>query len=221
VLQEVDTVYVPVARIGSRSVARTIVEEALEGKCIHFTELVFPMSRDRNELSQKWAENGRTVVRTLDAGKQAAFVTLGDPAIYSTYTYLLEALHEQRPEITVETIPGITTFTLAAAKLDIPLVIGDERMVLTPLPARVADLQEMLDRFDTLVVYKIGERLQELVTFLKTAAEEASAQGRRSYFVSRAGMEEEYICDDIDQLSAEVNGYLSTLIIKSRGEAKA
>jgi len=72
--------------------------------------LGFPMSRNEDTLQSAWEENARLVLNELEQGHDAAFLTLGDPLLYSTFAYLLRTLRSLAPEQAVTIIPGITSF---------------------------------------------------------------------------------------------------------------
>lgn len=125
--------------------------------------LRFPMSRDRSEQERAWEEACEEVASVLEGGESVAFVVLGDPAVYSTYSYLARKVRERG--FKVETVPGISSFSLLSALLGEPLVEERESMLIRPL-LDGEDLEEALD-FDCAVFMKPAERgfskLKELV----------------------------------------------------------
>ena len=212
ILVSVDTVFVPIAAIKKHSMAQEIVEGAgLKG--LSFKELVFPMTRNRRKLAGKWEKSAASVVRVLDEGRNAAFVTLGDPFIYSTWSYLLRAVKEKFPDLAAETVPGISTMNAVSAVLNTPLVEGDQRLALMPLPSDLGEIDSLAQRFDTLVFYKVAARLPELVKALKRSGLAGS-----SCFVSRVGLPEETVIKGVGSIPEGACGYLSTVVVKRRRE---
>jgi precorrin-2/cobalt-factor-2 C20-methyltransferase len=210
ILVSVDTVFVPIAAIKRHSMAQNIVEGAgLRG--LSFKELIFPMTRDRRELAGKWEESAASVVRVLNEGGNAAFVTLGDPFIYSTWSYLLRAVKKKFPDIAVETVPGISTMNAVSAVLNTPLVEGDQRLALMPLPRDLEEIESLAKHFDTLVFYKVAARLPALVKALKRSGLAGS-----SCFVSRVGLPEETVIKGVNAIPEGTVGYLSTVVVKGR-----
>ena len=140
VLKEVDVVCVPQAMPGKPSLALKIAQDYLsEG--IEILELVLPMTENQDDLERAWQEAGLKILEQLEKGKNVAFLTLGDPSIYSTYSYVSKVIKRKAPYIEIETIPGITSFSLAAAKAGVPLVEKDESLMILP----VGDRQALLD----------------------------------------------------------------------------
>jgi len=208
ILTKVDVIFVPKASEKKDSLAQHILERAIPKK-LHLEQLLFPMTRNKKILRKSWDEAAKKVIKVVDQDKQVAFVTIGDPFIYSTYSYLLKCVKSKRPEIPVETVPGISAINLAASLMEVPLVEGDENLIILPLPEDLNRLKEIFCKFDTTVLMKIGRRLKCLVTFLKKMGLEDSA-----FFVSHAGCPNQYIAKGVSCLSKEASGYLSILIVK-------
>jgi len=132
----------------------------------------FVMEVSGGARSNALAAAADRVVAALDAGERVAFVTLGDPNVYSTFSSLAEEVRARRPAVPIESVPGIMAFQDLAARAGTVLVDGDERLVLVParagsdpgtLAAAVADPSAAL------VVYKGGGRLPELARLLADA----------------------------------------------------
>lgn len=92
----------------------------------------------------------------------AAFATLGDPSMYSTFSYLAQSVRDLLPEVRIRTIPGITAMQAAASAAGLTLVEGSEPLTLLPLSRDLAALDEALDSGGAVVAYKGGRRLAQL-----------------------------------------------------------
>src|SRR5439155_21834113 len=84
------------------------------------------------------------------AGRDAVFITEGDPTLYSTAAQVWQLLMQRHPEIAVEIVPGITSITAAAARVRWPLAQRDESIAIVPAAYHAAKLPELLGTFDTL-----------------------------------------------------------------------
>lgn len=213
ILLQVDTVFVPAPAEDRPSLAMSIVQRAGLREC-NFQKLVFPMTRDEKILKAAWDTAARRVDEVLSTGRDAAFITLGDPLVYSTFSYLAAALRRCREEARIEAIPGITTMSLAAALVGQPLLEGDERLCLLPLPEDLGEIRVLAQSFDTLVFYKVGDRLEEAVAAITDLGLADSTS-----FASRAGLPEQILAPRLGEIPPDAAGYLSVLITRTgRGE---
>ncbi|AGY75342.2 cobalt-factor II C(20)-methyltransferase [Clostridium autoethanogenum] len=127
VIKKCEVIVAPSAKDGDRSIAfdtaKNFVDESKEVIIKHF-----PMGGKEQE--GKILEAFKTIEERLNEGKNVAFLTIGDPFVYSTYIYLLE--HIKNKGYKTETVPGITSFCAAASLAGQSIVIGDERVLILP-----------------------------------------------------------------------------------------
>ena len=103
----------------------------------------------------------------LERGGTVAFATIGDPNVYSTFTYLADAVLERVPDVEVETVPGITAMQDLAARSGTVLCEGTESLALLPLTAGVEAFEEALTHFDSVVAYKGGRHMPAVLDVLR------------------------------------------------------
>jgi precorrin-2/cobalt-factor-2 C20-methyltransferase len=213
ILNEISCLCVPKGREEGSSLALSIVKRIvnLEGKEI--IEAHFPMKKTRNsdhgsELDPKWNETVRTVLSRLSHGIDMAFITIGDPAIYSTFFYLYERLLESNPELHVEIIPGVSSINASAALARISLGLADEKIALLPA-TYLGNLREIFETFDTIVLMKVHRVFDKVLEILDELHLTANA-----VYVSRVGMEDEKIARDITTLKEEDLNYFSMVIVR-------
>ena len=116
--------------------------------------LDFPMTREQAELRAAWRRAAETTLGVLAAGEDAAFLTIGDPLIYSTFGYLLRTVRQLAPETRVKIIPGITSFQAAAARTETILCEGEESLRILPGIRRGEYLASELAGADMAVILK-------------------------------------------------------------------
>lgn len=206
-LQAADVVFVPVADSGELGRAERTVRAYVERP---LRRLVFAMDRVEDRPAS-WDAAGRQVADALSGltGEAAvAFATIGDPNIYSTFSYLAQTVRGLLPDIVVETVPGITAMQALAARSGTVLVEGRESLVLLPLAADTERLAEALRGHDTVVAYKGGRRLPELL-------DEVAAAGRldTAVFGAGLGLPEEEIRPAATLDPTARAAYLSTVLI--------
>jgi precorrin-2/cobalt-factor-2 C20-methyltransferase len=115
ILQGAEVVYSP-GRL-SRSVATEHVPAERIG------DLDFPMTRDEEELREAWREAAAEIAPTARDGT-VAFVTLGDPNVYSTFGHLRRTLAAFHPDVELEVVPGVSALTAFATALGVEIAAG-------------------------------------------------------------------------------------------------
>ena len=168
VLQEADLVVVPVMDPVEQGRAEATVRAHLDHDRI--VRLVFALD-DRGgataERLSAWEAAADAVAAQLRThGGTVAFATIGDPNIYSTFTYLADAVRERVPEVEIATVPGITAMQDLASRTGTVLCEGTESLALLPLTAGVEVFEQALTHFDTVVAYKGGRRMPEVLEVL-------------------------------------------------------
>ncbi|MHB8340190.1 MAG: precorrin-2 C(20)-methyltransferase [Mycobacteriales bacterium] len=122
-----------------------------------------------------WDAAGALVARLLTAaggtvaGGTVAFATLGDPNVYSTFSYLAQTVRALLPGVEVATVPGITALQDLAARAGVALAEGGESLALFPLTAGLDAFGAALGSFDTVVGYKGGARLGAVLDVVAAA----------------------------------------------------
>lgn len=201
---------VPKSNAERESVALTAVRPHLPQNAV-VEELLFPMTRDEDELLQHWNKAARRVAALLKEHQAVSFLTIGDPLLYSTFGYLMQVLQQIEPEARVEVIPGISSFNAAAALLRIPLVEKDERLAVVPAPVAEEEFMGLSRYVDTVVFLKVSADFDHLLDLL-----EKSDFAEETYLVSRCGSGEEFWTNDPFSLRGGKIDYLSLLIAKRR-----
>ena len=169
VLQEADLVVVPVMDPAEQGRAEATVRAHVTHPRLQ--RLVFALD-DRGgataERLSAWAAAADAVAEHLRShGGTVAFATIGDPNVYSTFTYLADAVRERVPGVEVQTVPGITAMQDLAARSGTVLCEGTESLALLPLTAGVEALEEALTHFDTVVAYKGGRHMPAVQDVLR------------------------------------------------------
>ena len=104
-----------------------------------------------------WQAAAAAVAEEFAAGAASvAFGALGDPNLYSTFSYLAQAVRELVPDVTMETVAGITAMQDLASRAGLSLAEGTEPVTLVPLNGGIAALDQALARGGTVVGYKVG-----------------------------------------------------------------
>lgn len=174
--------------------------------------LTFPMSKDPDRIRPYLDVANRAIGDRLARGLDVAFVTEGDPSLFSTFIYVKRAALARFPELRVEIVPGITSVTAVPSVTGIPLADGQERIAILPATYGIDDLTDVLGKFDTVVLMKLGGEMPKVI-----AALARTGLTDRAVFVSKATMKEQRIVRDLSQVSGE-RGDCFAMVIVSRKE---
>jgi precorrin-2/cobalt-factor-2 C20-methyltransferase len=208
VLEEAALVVVPVLSPDETGRAEATVRAHVTHARVQ--RLVFVLD-DRGGVTEArtraWSEAADTVAGALQDKGSVAFATIGDPNVYSTFTYLADAVRERVPDVVVETVPGITAMQDLAARSGTVLVEGTESLALLPLTAGIDAFDEALTHFDSVVAYKGGRHMDAVRDVLAKHDRLATA-----VFGASLGLEDEVV----GALPEEPAPYLSTVIAPAR-----
>ncbi len=208
VLQQVPIVCVPQSETSQESYALNIVREFLDQAKQEILRISFPTD-DAEGAAGVWRNAAETMAERLHTGQDVAFITEGDPMLYSTFSYVLESIRSEHPEIPVEIIPGVSSVMAAAARASVPLVTHGQRLAILPAVYGIDDLREAISNYDTIVLMKVNRVLLDALVNL-----ERLGLAGKGIYVRRATTEQEQVVSDLSQLSAEDLDYFSLLIIR-------
>ncbi len=216
VITSADVVAYHSARHG-RSIARSIAERHLRPGHIE-EQLVYPVTTEttdhpggyRGAMEEFYEEAAARLAAHLDAGRTVAVLAEGDPLFYSSYMHMHKRLADRYP---TEVIPGVTSFSAAAARLGTPLVEGEEVLTILPGTLPEEELTARLASTDSAVVMKLGRTFPAVRGALERSGRLAEAR-----YVERATMSGERTgrVADVDPESVP---YFSVAVLPSRVDA--
>ena len=210
-----DVVFVPRARGAQSSVALQCLS-GIDIPAHKLREIEFNMDPDRSVLREHYAALAETIALELRAGRNVAYLTIGDTLTYSTYGYILAALDDLLPGLPQRTFPGITSYAAAAAAMGWPLGEGKERTLILPCPEDADALRRDIEGHDIVVLMKIGTRLPWVLDLLREIG-----IAEHCAFARRVGLQDEMLSADVGSLNAtEAMGYLATLLIRKTPREK-
>ena len=163
--------------------------------------IYMPMTHDPEELERNHAKGAQTLEEVLDKGKNIVFLTLGDPCVYSTFSYLQKRV--EKDGYHTELVIGITSFCAAAARLNIPLSEWNEQLHVVPAVHR---LDSTLNESGNYILMKSGKKMNQVKEIL-------AQSGRDVLMVENCGMENEHIYRSVEEIPDDA-GYYSLIIAK-------
>lgn len=202
ILKECDVIAIPQENkenCTAYQIARQAVPELDEKPCL---PLPMPMTKDQAKLVSSHEAAAARTAEQLAAGRTVALITLGDATVYSTYLYI----HERVKRMGFETriINGIPSFCAAAARLDMPLVNGSQKLHILPASYQI---EEALDLPGVKVLMKSGRQMPKVKALLRS-------RGMEARMVENCGMEGEKTYQSLEEIPDQA-GYFSLVIAES------
>ncbi|EXX86008.1 precorrin-2 C20-methyltransferase [Paenibacillus darwinianus] len=208
-MKECPVIAYPKKRMGGKSYALEIVELYTNPAEKEMLGLVFPMTKDPGVLEREWSKTVEQCWSHLREGRDIAFVTEGDPNLYSTFIHMARLLQELHPEVPVRSVPGISSVLGAAARLGLPLADGDEQVAIVPATGDRAAMRKAIQEHDAIVFIKVAKVLDMMIDIL----EELGLADKASV-VTKVTSAEERIWRDVRKLRGEELEYLTLMAVR-------
>ena len=210
-IKDATVVSYPVSKKGGESIAEKIASKWItEDK--QRLPLYFPMVDDQNILKRAWRSAGNELMKMVEKGERVIFLSQGDISLFSTGSYLSKELEKHHPKCIVKLIPGVTSFSAAAAQSKLPLAFQEEQMLVLPVPKSSLKLKTVLSEAAlmkrVIVLLKLGKKW----TWVKALLEELGLL-ENSIFVERVGFSDQQILR-ASNVSADAKPYFSLLLIR-------
>lgn len=194
-LQQAQVVFVPCSK--GVSLARQIIAEHVEaGRCL---EIPMPMGEDNYA---RYHQAAQRIDAALVEGAFGVYAVLGDPLLYSTFSYLLP--HLSQLGIQVQVVPGISAYQAAAATLNLPLAVKAERVMLVD-----SDVDDaLLSTAETVCIFKPTRCKAHILAML-------AQHGFDYHYVKRCTLPEETVLTEKDAILQD-DDYLAVLVARKQ-----
>jgi len=209
ILRQVSVICAPSANPTDSSYALSIVEEFIDRSRQEIIIQTFPMKKEQKGLEPFWENAAQQAAEFVRQGRDVAFITIGDPFLYSTFLYIYRIVREKYPDVSIEVVPGITSINAAAIAAGVPLAAASERVAIIPAAFEEQDLRRVLVDFDTIVLMKVNRVFEQVYALLQELGLE-----KKGVFIRRVGSGEEEVVFDLETLLGKKLDYLSLLIVK-------
>nr|WP_294523743.1 precorrin-2 C(20)-methyltransferase [uncultured Rhodopila sp.] len=203
------------AKAGRRGHAREIVDRWMTGNAEELP-LYYPMTTEHafdspvyvSVLAEFYRNAVATISAHLDAGRDVALLSEGDPLLYGSFMHLYIRLRPFYPVTLVPGVMGMAGCWSAAAE---PMTWGDDTLLVLPGTLPLEDLIARLRGTDAAVIMKLGRNFAKV----RTAVQEAGLLDRAIY-VERGTMADEVVMKLADRTEGEAP-YFSLILIPGQG----
>ena len=213
VIEAADVIAYHSARHG-RSNARRIAAAHIRPDHVE-EHLVYPLTTEttshpggyRGAMDEFYQATAARLAAHLDAGRDVAILSEGDPLIYSSYQHMHKRLAHLYP---TETVPAVSSISASVAALGRPLTEADEVLTVLPGTLPTEELAARLASTDSAVILKLGRTFPSVREALRIAGRLDDA-----WYVERATMPEQRVAPlaDVDPESVP---YFSMAVLPSK-----
>lgn len=203
-IKKCNIIAIPKSGDGERialNIARAAVPEIDEKTIV---ELHMPMTRDKKHLKECHEKAAENIIDFLEQGEDVAFLTLGDPTIYSTYIYVHKIVKEKGYDPII--VSGVPSFCAVAAALSDSLTEASQPLHI--IPGSYATMEPNIGLDGTKVLMKTGRSFSNVKSILK----KKNLLGK-TQMVQNCGMPNEKIYHNLENTDDDA-GYFSILVIK-------
>ena len=170
VIGSVDVLAYPVNGSGTsfaRSIAADFIPEGVD-EC----PIPVPMKVERGPAQDAYDDAAKNISDHLKAGREVAYLCVGDPLFYGSFMYLAARLGAAH---VIEVVPGVTSVSACAALTQTPL--GGRNDILSVVPATLdkAALETAIAEADTAAIIKVGRHFEKVRDILRAAGLMGSA----------------------------------------------
>lgn len=194
-LRNSDYIFIPKSK--GESLAGSIVSDYIVDRNI--VEIEFPMGESN---LQRYIEAAKFINDTIKDGETGSFITLGDPMTYSTYIYIMMELFKFNIEI--ETIPGITSFSAAAARINEPITLKGDNFYLCDGEID----SEILKKSNSICILKVNKNKLDIINTLEN-------HGFNYAYVRRCSQGDEKVIYDKEDILKD-NDYMSLIFARRK-----
>lgn len=207
IIESADIILTPQAQGTNRSLALNAIEPYRCGQeimCVNY-----PMQRNGDQTRERWNAVAGEVLEKLQQGKSVVMITIGDPLIFATTSYLLDALADELETDKIHLVPGISAFQIAASRFHDPLTLQEDRLTLMSA-TDLAAVENALDHCETLVLYKAARVINELLGLLS----ERGLLGSSKLVSCAEQGDGELLVDNLENWTPGELNYMTTMIVR-------
>ncbi|MFP3917084.1 precorrin-2 C(20)-methyltransferase [Lysinibacillus telephonicus] len=208
IIQESPVIAYPKKLRGSKSYAHRIVDVYINPQEKDMLGLVFPMTKDEEILAREWSKSVELVYEKLSEGKDVAFVTEGDPLLYSTFIHMMKLMQEKHPDVSIQVVPGISSINGTSARLGIALADGDDHLAIIPAVDDYDAMRNAIESNDAVVFLKVAKVIDLMLQVLRDLNLVKNAA-----VVTKVTSEEEVVWN-VDELDGVDLEYLTLMVVR-------
>ena len=169
-IHKADVILCPASKEDRPSIALSVVSSLIDkSKNQEIIKLIFPMTKNHKILEETWKKNAKIMAEVVLSGKNAVYLTVGDPYLYSTWIYMHKEIEKNFPSVKIGVVPGIVSMFTFASKVGVSIAEGAEKVSIIPSCYDLTSVKEIAKNSETLVFLKDGRYFDQVVNLLREA----------------------------------------------------
>jgi precorrin-2/cobalt-factor-2 C20-methyltransferase len=206
IIASADIIITPQAKGSSHSLALEAVRPFInQQEIVHVN---YPMSRNNELTKERWGKLAETVLDHCQQQQSVVQVTLGDPLIFATSSYLLAEVTGTLAADRIHIVPGISAFQTGACRFGEALTLQEDRLTLMSA-TDLGAVAEALDHCETLILYKAGGVIHDLLALLK----QRELLGNSRLISCADQRDDELVLTSLEDWHPDKLNYMTTMII--------
>ena len=206
IIASADVIITPQAKGSSHSLALEAVQPFInQQKIVHVN---YPMSRNNELTKERWGKLAETVLDHCQQQQSVVQVTLGDPLIFATSSYLLAEVTGTLTADRIHIVPGISAFQTGACRFGEALTLQEDRLTLMSA-TDLGAVAEALDHCETLILYKAAGVIHDLLALLK----QRELLGNSRLISCADQRDDELVLTSLGDWHPDKLNYMTTMII--------
>lgn len=179
-------------------------------KDVSLRKIRFNMQDTKKDKDIVYENIAKDMLNDVKSGLDIAYVTIGDPFIYSSAYYLINKLEGK---IDIEVLPGITTFLDISSSNMFPLCIEDEILTVVPATSGLETIKRAIEFADSVVIMKAYKNFEPIIKMLID-----KNLHKNCLVVSNAGKENTLVYRDIREIKDFKTSYYTTILVNKKYE---
>lgn len=209
-LKEADTIFTVISKNSCDSVSQNVVEYVKPKGKVEL--LTFSMAKDKAVRERQVMDNTDKILAELEQGKTVAFATLGDAMTYSTFGYIFAIIKEKHPDLEIEIIPGVNSFTTLASISKTILVENRESLHVIPSFKEEDVENTVFPENSTTILLKTYRSRKALINRLKKEKEQFP--NIQITYGEHLGLEGQKLAYSLEEIENIPETYLSMIMVK-------
>jgi len=224
-LKSSNFIFYPKVSYTDNSYALDIVKNYITFSENQLIPLEIEMKKGSGKNKEFYEENAKKIILKLKENFICSYITIGDPAFYSTYAGIYNAIMKlsifEKLDIEINIIPGIPSLNYSLSLIKEPYIIKNSSVLITvpvkkdkyEIKSEIKFLYEKKERPQTIVFMKAGGSIKNILEVFKNLYYNEFKTGKlKLYLIEKSEIVDNFYKEDLSVGEKEQFDYFSILI---------